>query len=91
MSDVLYCIAVVGSKNIGQEPTSIKDPETGDFLVSSRDVKKTTLRYCVKNLANNEVEDSVKTIVMLKQMLHDMRMNENTRDEFEVEMRNIKK
>ena len=83
---MLYCIAVVGSKKIGQEPTSIKDPETGDLLVSSRDIKKTTLKYCVKNFANNQVKDSVKTIVMLKQMLREMRMNENTKDEFEVDI-----
>ena len=77
---------IVGNRKIGQEPTSIKDPETGDLLVSSRDIKKTTLKYCVKNFANNQVKDSVKTIVMLKQMLREMRMNENTKDEFEVDI-----
>ena len=77
---------IIGGRKIGQEPTSIKDPETGDLLVSSNDIKTTTLKYCVKNLADNQVKDSVKSIVMLKQMLHEMRINENTTDEFEVEI-----
>ena len=58
---------IVGNRKVGQEPTAIKDPDSGDLLVSSHDINKTSLDYCVKNLSNNEVSDNVKVIVELKE------------------------
>ena len=79
-------LKIVGGKKARQEPTAIKDPETGDLLVSTKDIKKTTLKYCVKNLENNQVVEPVKAIVMLKEKLHSLRMEEDTKEEFEVDM-----
>ena len=77
---------IVGNRKVGQEPSAIKDPETGDLLVSSADIKKTSLNYCVKNIKNNEVCEKVKVHVSLKENLHKMRMMEDTKEEFDVDM-----
>ena len=77
---------IVGSRRVGQEPSAIKDPETGDLLVSSEDIKKASLNYCVNNLKNNEVSEKVKVLVSLKENLHRMRMMEDTKEEFDVEI-----
>ena len=76
---------IVGNRKVGQEPTAIKDPDSGDLLVSSHDINKTSLDYCVKNLSNNEVSDNVKVIVELKEILHELRMKEDTKNEFMVD------
>ena len=76
-------LKIVGNQKVGQEPTAIRDPETGDLLVSSKDIKITT-RYCVKNLENKQIEEPVKAVVVLKEMLHNMKMKEDKQDEFEV-------
>ena len=65
---------IVGNKKAGQEPAAIKDPETGDMLVASSDIRRASLNYCVNNLKNNEVSKNVKVIVALKENLHNMRM-----------------
>ena len=77
---------LVENRKVGQEPTAIKDPETEDLLVASSDIRRTSLNYCVNNLKNREVVDNVKVIVALKENLHNMRMKEDTKDEFEVEL-----
>ena len=77
---------IVGNRKVGQEPTAIKDPKTEDLLVSNSDIRRTSLNYCVNNLKNKEVVDNVKVIVSLKENLHNMRMKEDTKDEFEVEL-----
>ena len=76
----------MGGKKTGQEPTAMRDPETGVLLVSGREIKKATLKYCVKNLTNNPVSKQVQTIVKLKENLHKMRMNLETKDEFVMEV-----
>ena len=40
-----------GPKKSGQEPTAIRDPKTGDLVVSNEEIKKVTLAYCVDNLS----------------------------------------
>ena len=53
---------VLGGKKAGMEPSAIRDPSSGDLMVSSADIKKTTLQYCVDNLKNNTVSKSVEVI-----------------------------
>ena len=77
---------IVGNRKAGQEPTAIKDPETGDMLVASSDIRRASLNYCVKNLSDNEVSEKVKVLVTLKENLHKMRMKEDTLDEFKVDI-----
>ena len=43
------------------------------------------MKYCVKNLSNNKLSKNVEKIYKLKEALHDMRMLENTKDEFDIE------
>ena len=40
---------VLGSRKTSQEPLAIRDPASGDLLVSNADIKRTTLQYCVNN------------------------------------------
>ena len=60
-------------------------PESGDLLVSSSDIRKASLNYCINNLTNNPVSDKVKVIFLLKEYLHNMRMKEDTEDEFDID------
>ena len=39
---------IMGSKKAGTEPHAIIDPESGDLLVSNKDIKEATLAYCVE-------------------------------------------
>ena len=67
------------------KPTAISDPETDELIVSNTQIRRTTLKYCVKNLSNNKLSKNVENIYKLKEALHDMRMLENTKDEFDIE------
>ena len=76
---------IVGNKKAGQKPTAISDPETDELIVFNTQIRRTTLKYCVKNLSNNKLSKNVENIYKLKEALHDMRMLENTKDEFDIE------
>ena len=56
-----------------------------DLIVSNTEIRKTTLRYCVKNLSNNILSKNVQNIAKFKEILHSMRMLEDTNGEFEIE------
>ena len=56
------------------------------MLVASSDIRRASLNYCVNNLRNNEVSENVKVIVALKEKLHNMRMEEDTKEEFKVDI-----
>ena len=76
---------IVGNKKAGQEPTAIRDPETEDLVVSPKGIRNTTLKYCVNNLSNNKMSKNVESISKFKEILHDMKMRDDTRDDFFVE------
>ena len=78
---------IMGGKKSGQEPTAMKDPDTGELLVSGKEIKKATLKYCINNLKNNKVSENVREIVKLKENLHNIRMNQETKDEFQIEVK----
>ena len=78
---------IVGSRKVGQEPSTIRDPENGNLMVSSTQIRKTTLKYCTENLKNKEASKNVESIINLKNLkniLHKLRMNEDTLKEFEI-------
>ena len=76
---------VLGSKKTSQEPSAIRDPASGDLLVSNADIKRTTLQYCVNNLKNNAVSKNVETIQKLKEYMHQLRLVENNTEEIEID------
>ena len=54
-------------------------------MVSSSDIKRTTLQYCVDNLKNNTVSKNVEVIQKQKEVMHKLRMLEDNTNEFEIE------
>ena len=71
---------VLGGKKVGQEPSAVRDPSTGDLMVSSSDIKRTTLQYCIDNLKNNKASKNVEVIQKLKEFMHKLRMLEDNHD-----------
>ena len=65
-----------GSKQMGQEAHAIKDPISGELLVSGEEIKKATLQYNCDVLRNNEAEEGFEEMVKLKEDLHDKRMKD---------------
>ena len=43
-----------GDKKSKQERVSIKNPETGELMVTENDKKKASLKYCIKLLTNKK-------------------------------------
>ena len=58
---------VAGKKKAGQESQAIKDPETGDLVVSNVKIKEVTLKYCLNTLKNNDPEEEGKELIQLKE------------------------
>ena len=76
---------IVQNKKAGQEPTAIRDPEIKELVVSPKGIRNTTLKYCVNNLSNNKMAKNVESILKFKEILHNMKMRVDTRDDFVVE------
>ena len=75
---------VAGAKKSPQEPHAVLDAETEELVVSNEDIKKVTLKHCVKSLENNVPDEKVKHIVNLVNKVHDKRMIEEDSEEVEV-------
>ena len=54
-------------------------------MVSSSDIKRTTLQYCIDDLKDNKVSKHVEVIQKQKEFMHKLRMLEDNHDEFEIE------
>ena len=67
---------IEGKKKKAQEPHAIKDPKTGDLIVSSKEIKAVTLQYCVDTLQNNKPDKDYEKLIKLKKELHEKRMEE---------------
>ena len=67
---------VAGSRKSSQEPHAVLDVETEEMVLSNEEIKKVTLKHCVKQLTNNVPEEEVKEIVQLLNKLHKQRMEE---------------
>ena len=50
---------IMGPKKGGQDPTAIRDPETGELVVSNEKIKEVTLSYCVDNLTKQSTNKEV--------------------------------
>ena len=57
---------IEGPKKSGQESQAIKDPKTGELVVSTSEIKKITLEHCLNVLKNNEPAEDVEEIVKTK-------------------------
>ena len=53
---------VNGPKKKAQEAQAIKHPESGELIVSSKEIKKTTLEYCLGVLKENKPAEDVKEV-----------------------------
>ena len=75
---------ILGGKKVGLEPCAVRDPETEDLLVSSKEIKRATLSYCLKNLTTNKLSKEGERVAGMKAGLHRLRMEEDTKEEFEL-------
>ena len=66
---------ISGNKKSNQEAHAIKDPTTGDIVVSKEEIKRVCLEYNCGVLKNNEPEDNFEEMIKIKEDLHDLRMN----------------
>ena len=81
---------IVGPKKAGQEATSVKDPSTGEILVTKDDIKKATLNYCVKNLKGNKPDKSVVEMIKQRKANQLKKMDEDDEETFEVDIEDFK-
>ena len=72
---------VGGKKKVAQDAQAIIDPDTNELIVSNSEIKKVTLKYCLKTLENNKPEEEVKELIELKEDQHRLRMEEKGYDE----------
>ena len=75
---------IAGPKKTSQECSAIRDPTSGELLVSKEDIKKATLLYCVENLKKNKPEDDVKDMVVKRKEEQLMKMKDKSGDTFKV-------
>ena len=75
---------IVGPKKSRQEASAIKDPKTGELMVTKDDIKKVTLKYCVENLKGNEPDEEVKEIVEKRKKEQLEKMKSKTGESFEI-------
>ena len=82
---------ITGPKKAGQEASSIKDPLTGEILVTKDDIKNATLKYCVDNLGGNKPDDEVKDMVKKRKESQINDMKKDTEETFEVKFDDFSK
>ena len=69
---------IKGKKGGNQEPSVVKNPKTQEIVVSTKEIKKVVLDYCADVLGNNEPKEAFKDEIALKELLHDMRMEDKS-------------
>ena len=74
---------ILGKKKIGQEPTILKDPDTGKELSKPDEIKKASLNYCIKLLTNRRPKEEYRDIIEDLEKVHKERMNEKVEDDIE--------
>ena len=72
---------ISGAKKVRKEAHALIDTKTKKLVVANSEIKKVTLDYCLDVLKNNEPAAEVTELVRLKEMVHEMRMNDKERDE----------
>ena len=76
---------IAGPKKPGQEASAIKDPTTGELLVTKEDIMKATLKYCTDNLKGNEPDPEVKELVEKRKKDQKMKIVMKTNESFEID------
>ena len=78
---------ITGKNKTKQDAHAIYDEETKEMVVSNSEIKKVTLKYCLKVLENNEPDEDFKELAKLKEQVHKLRMEDNSlEDELEVSL-----
>ena len=72
---------IVGSKKMGQEQVSMRDPKTNLEVFEPDDIKTVSLQYCVDLLTERNVYDEHKDYYYVQDMIHVLRCEENTNDD----------
>ena len=75
---------IAGPKKTPQEAAAIRDPKTGELLVTKEDIKRTTLEYCINNMKNNTPDDDVKNKVLKRKNEQIKKMNDVNGEDFNV-------
>ena len=70
-----------GAKKQKEEAHAIKDPETGEAVVATKEIKRISLEHCVHVLKNNPVEPEAEQWVKIESELHDAMMEDEKDDE----------
>ena len=65
----------------GMEAFAVKDLKSGKLIVSTDEIKKVSLEYCLEVLTKNPVKEGFEEDINLKETLHELRMNELTTDD----------
>ena len=69
-----------GSKKSAPEAQAIKNLETNELVVSNSEIKKVTLKYCLKTLENNPPEKEMRELIEFKEELHRLRLENHSYD-----------
>ena len=69
---------VQGSKKPGPEAHSVKDPKTGELVVSTKAIQEVFLKHCKGVLESNPVEEGFEQETEIKEKLNAIRMAETT-------------
>ena len=76
---------IAGPKKGGQEASAIKDPTTGELLVTGDEIKKATVKYCAINLKGSKPHESVEEQVKQRKVDQLKMMEEEREDTLEIE------
>ena len=68
---------VGGAKKQKEEAHAMKDPETGETVVSPNEIKRLSLEHCVKVLQKNPIEAEAELWVEIESKLHESMMKDD--------------
>ena len=68
---------IVGNKKSATDPIAIINPITNKQVTNVKEIKSVSLKYCVDLLTNREPKDNYKTIMNMKNELHEIRMKKS--------------
>ena len=80
-----------GIRGASQESHAIVDTETKEVIVNQKVIKEKILEYNLNNLKSNEPSEKVKELVRIQSELHDLRMEENNEESFEISEQDFEK
>ena len=63
----------------------MKDPKTGNLIVSNTEIKRVTLEYCKDNLTQSKFEDGFENEKVILEDLHNERMDERNDEKLDIE------